>query len=91
MADLVDDIPDSDWDILSPAEAAARDLLVQAAHLGLVTVLVLGKNAQGEPALLGTEDLHDWMKVRELLAAMLKRVDGAILEESTPELEQLLN
>jgi hypothetical protein len=76
---------------LDPKESAARDLLVQAAHMGLVTALILGKNPQGEIAILGTEDLHDFPAIREMLAAVLAQVDLAILEQARPELDQKPN
>lgn len=82
---------DPDWDIPSTPEAAARDLLVQAAHLGLVTALVFGKNASGEIAILGTEDLHDWNRIRAMLADLLNRVDAAILEEVEFAPDTLMN
>lgn len=72
-------------------ESVARDLLIQSAHLGLTTVLVMGKNPQGEPAMIATEDLHSWMAMRALLVDMLGIVDANILDEAEFDSDTLMN
>lgn len=51
----------------------------------------MGKIAKNDAATLGTDDLHDWMTVRELLAGMFERVDAAIPEETQFEPGTLMN